>query len=681
MGLTRLMEWAFFLALCFSLALSAGLTEVPSLTSKSLTALDLRLREYEEALLEATTHFFNNSAAALEKLKQLEENLEALEESEHRNSILSEVYGLHGRLQLFELVDRTEDTTVARTLLLKSTALGYGIANSVSFGRGGAHQLLGLIFSNGIDVEMNMAKGLLYLHLAAGAGNLVAMQTLGYKHLHGLGVPRSCETAQRHYLRAAEFAVAEFEEFSGRRMVEFLRLSDMEYSNKASSNVFDAQMASYYAYAGEHGDPQALFSLGQVYYKGAGEIEVDHKKALETFANAAELGERNSYCYIGTIHAEGYQGVEQNYELAASFFKKGPSNNAVCLNGLGFLYLHGHSVERNKTKAFQLFAKASELGSTEARYNLGVLYSDGEYFEKDFSKAFQYYSLASNHHHGLATYNLACMHLGGLGVPKSCQTGVTQLKRLVDRSGVVVRKTAIARALRLGGRSRASFFVLLELSEMGFEVAQSNAAYMIERKMIGEEWPSGGLSLESLALRNLERSSSQGNIVSHISVGDFYYDGRGIPGRQSTRTDIQRHDDLERATSHYRAAADNRSPRGLFNLGYMYTVGDGVTEDLHLAKRYFDMAAATKEAQHPARIALVLVAGKLLFRVVKAEIMGETDNQSLAELRSFFLGWEPPVELSTIVGITSIFVGVVLLTLRSVSRSQAAHIVQPGQNT
>lgn len=43
----------------------------------------------------------------------------------------------------------------------------------------------------------------------------------------------------------------------------------------------------------------------------------------------------------------------------------------------------------------------------------------------------------------------------------------------------------------------------------------------------------------------------------------------------------------------------------MFNLGYMYEQGLGIKQDIHLAKRFYDMAADTStDAQVPVGIAL-----------------------------------------------------------------------------
>ncbi|XP_029486733.1 protein sel-1 homolog 1-like [Oncorhynchus nerka] len=70
----------------------------------------------------------------------------------------------------------------------------------------------------------------------------------------------------------------------------------------------------------------------------------------------------------------------------------------------------------------------------------------------------------------------------------------------------------------------------------------------------------------------------------------------------SSGTDV----DYETAVIHYRLASEQQhSAQAMFNLGYMHEKGLGIKQDIHLAKRFYDMAAeASPEAQVPVFLAL-----------------------------------------------------------------------------
>ena len=90
-------------------------------------------------------------------------------------------------------------------------------------------------------------------------------------------------------------------------------------------------------------------------------------------------------------------------------------------------------------------------------------------------------------------------------------------------------------------------------------------------------------------------------------MGDYYYYGLG--------TDI----DFEAAAFHYRITSEQQNnAQAMFNLGYMHELGHGMPQDIHLAKRFYDMAAETSvDAKVPVALALAKLA--VVFAVINME--------------------------------------------------------------
>lgn len=81
-----------------------------------------------------------------------------------------------------------------------------------------------------------------------------------------------------------------------------------------------------------------------------------------------------------------------------------------------------------------------------------------------------------------------------------------------------------------------------------------------------------------------------------MRVGDFLYYGLGTEA------------DREAAADEYRSAADANNAQAMFNLGLMHHLGDGLKPDVHLAKRFYDMALRTSsDASVPASMTLYLL--------------------------------------------------------------------------
>ena len=76
---------------------------------------------------------------------------------------------------------------------------------------------------------------------------------------------------------------------------------------------------------------------------------------------------------------------------------------------LGALHDHGrYGLEKDVTRAVELYERAAELGLKEAHYELGCLYREGTGVEKDMAKAFRHYEAAAMCGDVAARHNLGC---------------------------------------------------------------------------------------------------------------------------------------------------------------------------------------------------------------------------------------------------------------------------------
>merc|ERR1719431_1684847 len=317
----------------------------------------------------------------------------------------------------------------------------------------------------------------------------------------------------------------------------------------------------------EKGDVQAQVGLGQLHYQGGRGVNMDHQNALNYFQQAADAG------------------------------------NAVAMAFLGKMYLDGKGVTKDYKKAFEYFQKAVEQNWVDGQLHLGNMYYHGWGVRKDFKMATKYFNLASQSGHVLAFYNLAEMHATGTGMLRSCTTAVELYKNVAER-GKWGEKLMEAHTDYRRGKYDEALMKYLLLAELGYEVAQSNAAFIMDRKEtelfnVDELW--------KRALVYWSRAAAQGYSAARVRLGDYYYYGWG--------TDI----DYETAASHYRIASEQQNnAQAMFNLGYMHELGLGMKRDIHLAKRFYDMAAETSvDAKVPVALALAKLA--LVFAVKNLE--------------------------------------------------------------
>ena len=89
--------------------------------------------------------------------------------------------------------------------------------------------------------------------------------------------------------------------------------------------------------------------------------------------------------------------------------KRADAGDPKAIFHLGNAYRFGrYLVEKDMTKAFELYERAAELGSKEAHYNLGYLYNKGTDVQKDMAKAIRHYEVAAMLSDVQARNNLGC---------------------------------------------------------------------------------------------------------------------------------------------------------------------------------------------------------------------------------------------------------------------------------
>ncbi|XP_060908334.1 protein sel-1 homolog 1 [Labrus mixtus] len=453
-----------------------------------------------------------------------------------------------------------------------------------------AQTALGFLYAAGLGVNSSQAKALVYYTFGALGGNLIAHMILGYRYWGGVGVPQSCESALTHYRLVAN-QVASDVSLTGGSAVQRIRLLDEVENPGSTSGMLEEDLIQYYQFLAEKGDVQAQVGLGQLHLHGGRGVEQNHQRAYDYFNQAANAGNTHAMAFLGKMYSEGSEYLPQNNETALQYFKKASDlGNPVGQSGLGMAYLYGRGVPVNYELALKYFQKAAEQGWVDGQLQLGTMYYNGIGVKRDYKQALKFFNLASQASHILAFYNLAQMHATGTGVMRSCHTAVELFKNVCER-GRWSERLMTAYSSFKEGDSDAALVQYLLLAEQGYEVAQSNVAFVLDQKGArifsdNETYPR--------ALLHWTRAAAQGYTVARIKLGDYHFYGYG--------TDV----DYETAVIHYRLASEQQhSAQAMFNLGYMHEKGLGIKQDIHLAKRFYDMAAeASPDAQVPVFLAL-----------------------------------------------------------------------------
>lgn len=114
----------------------------------------------------------------------------------------------------------------------------------------------------------------------------------------------------------------------------------------------------------------------------------DYATALREWRPLAEQGHANARFKLGLMYTKR-QGMPQDYEVAAQWYRRvGEQDvNVQCM--LGFFYQMGINLQRDYKTAVQWYRRAAERGHYEAQYRLGLLYSLGKGVPQDYKTAVQ----------------------------------------------------------------------------------------------------------------------------------------------------------------------------------------------------------------------------------------------------------------------------------------------------
>ncbi|GAP88759.1 putative ubiquitin-protein ligase sel1 [Rosellinia necatrix] len=526
------------------------------------------------------------------------------------------------------------------------TAFDHYYRLASQYGNSSAQYMVGLMYATGIGdvVERDQAKALLYHTFAADQGHTRSEMTVAARHMNGIGVPKNCETACKYYKRVADKAMVWFRSGPPGGMTvtpEAYRLSDAVggvYGEGASfvSSGINALKASpnsdayasiddvieYLDLMSQKGDFKASFNLGRLYYEGQRGLERNVDLARRYFLGVTtkywrakdgrsidgakpqlEKIASKAAGYIGRMWLRG-EGVAQDFKTAQKWFERGIKHgDSQSQWGLGLIYLHGYGVRKNVQKAFELFKAAADQDFSLAHVALGALHLDqGQ--PDDLKVANSYFEAAARWYNLEAQYYLAEMIHHGVGRDKTCGVAMQYYKNVAERSEPLVSSWTEANQAYEDGDVELAFLDYMMAAEQGYEKAQNNVAFLLDPTHSVFSLPvwlkrqasrPRLLQNSALALIYWTRSAIQSNIDSLVKMGDYYLSGIG--------TDVA----LDKAAQCYTGASEYfQSAQALYNLGWMHENGVGLTQDFHLAKRYYDQALETnEEAYLPVTISLV----------------------------------------------------------------------------
>ena len=190
--------------------------------------------------------------------------------------------------------------------------------------------------------------------------------------------------------------------------------------------------ASYFERAADLGVCDAQRHLATLYFTGTG-VEQSWEKAIKYYTMAADQGDAEAQEQLGRIYAEGL-GADQSYENAAVYYElAAQQGQAEAQNSIAGLYLIGIGVEQSYEKALKYYELAAEQGNEEAQDTLGALYYEGLDIDQSLEKALRYTQLAADQGNAHSLYRLGQMYENGEGVEQSEETAFMYYQLAADQ--------------------------------------------------------------------------------------------------------------------------------------------------------------------------------------------------------------------------------------------------------
>ena len=257
-----------------------------------------------------------------------------------------ELGGIYNEKSLLEIVTKASDLGNSKAQHILASAYATGVLNGE----------IGL-------VPMDAGRSLMLHWMSALSGHPEANVAMGYRFANGIGVKQSCTKALKHYEYAANVAMNQIRERGYPYHVEKAYLKDEDNAAKPLSSDNDPEVVQYLKQLVEEGDLQASINLGKMYLHGNKLLDQNLETAAKFFKLAAKAGSPSASGMLGYILAQRLGGsVNSEYsdeEIAEMLLSSSARGDPHGVQGYGYVNFHGIGVERNHTKAFNLFHKAS----------------------------------------------------------------------------------------------------------------------------------------------------------------------------------------------------------------------------------------------------------------------------------------------------------------------------------
>ena len=434
------------------------------------------------------------------------------------------------------------------------------------------------------------------LEQRAEAGDVQAMEQLGYCYHKGAGVTKDFNKAQNWYMKAAEKG----------NVVAMRRIGSMHFWGEGFKKD-EIKAIEWWTRASDAGDTGSMFNIGTSYYNGEGVVQ-DYSKALFWYKKAAEKDDCAACNSIGVMYNDGI-GVPKSYSEAIKWYQKAIDNGGkdceYAMHNLANIYLNGNGINKNYIKAIELYKQAAERGSSESMHQLGAIYYNGDCgVTKNIGTAIEWFGKASTKEaddtddnkvdDNIEIIQYICQNLNKDGKYNSILSSMTNLfntyKRHVEKEDFGNNECtkyywglAVCYIYGIGtpiNLSKASD--LLDDCNVGSPYYSCNAARIYEDGVLG-------YVDYKKALDFYEYGISATDIYSPAKAATFYLEGKGV------KKDIKKAIDLINFAINRAEEFGTTAPYAKYLLGKLYLNGIGVKKNETKAFSLFKESAEDQE--------------------------------------------------------------------------------------
>lgn len=292
---------------------------------------------------------------------------------------------------------------------------------------------LGGCYHYGLGTTQNLAIAAQCYRRSAEQTNYVAMKSLGYLLMNGLGVEKDLEAAKFWLTRAAR------EGGNRRAMYNLGVLCSLKLPDTNSL----AQAFQWYQQSADLGDAVACFELSNFYYRGGGVVETNLASYRAWRLKAAHLGATEAQYMMGVAYRTG-EGVPKDVGNSVAWLRKAAAkNNPKALYDLAVHYLESRTNPAAMKSAYDYMLLAAQGGHREAQFQCAMSCFRGDVLPRDFESGKRWLAKAADNGWARAEFLLFQLYFNGIAAspefpayPKDTARAIKWLRRAAEHDNL-----------------------------------------------------------------------------------------------------------------------------------------------------------------------------------------------------------------------------------------------------